>query len=236
MVLKRELGKKRGGTEKCEGNKKRRGISRKRQENWRKRQRTGEKGEGELWGRGAELSDRGTLKSNQTQTMGKEWVKTSLEKQGWSWTGRVEPGLSLGRSNSFEAKRRSVRPVQNSKSAAGISPWPEPEARAKAEAGIKQRQISKRVINGYGDNQQTNRTEPHRKQETGNRKNGDCWGRSRPKTPAGAVGAGPAGQANADQSPWPIRGRPRAPAPANAAPAADFVGATGQWSPLLEGG
>ena len=90
--------------------------------------------------------------------MGKEWVKTSLEKQGWSWTGQVEPGLSLGRSNSFEAKRRSVRPVQNSKSAAGISPRPEPEARekpearAKAEAGIKQRQISKRVINGYGDN------------------------------------------------------------------------------------
>jgi hypothetical protein len=44
MVLKRELGKKRGGTEKCEGNKKRRGISRKKArelevkaENWRKR-------------------------------------------------------------------------------------------------------------------------------------------------------------------------------------------------------
>ena len=76
MVLKRELGKKEGEL--------------------KKGKRTGEKGEGELWGRGAELSDRGTLKSNQTQTMGKEWVKTSLEKQGWSWTGRVEPGLSPG--------------------------------------------------------------------------------------------------------------------------------------------
>jgi len=38
----------------------------------KKGKRTGEKGWGELWGRGAELSDRGTLKSNQTQMMGKE--------------------------------------------------------------------------------------------------------------------------------------------------------------------
>jgi hypothetical protein len=90
------LAKKEGELKNAKEIKKGEGSREKRQENWRKRQRTGEKGEGELWGRGAELSDRGTLKSNQTQTMGKEWVKTSLEKQGWSWTGRVEPGLSLG--------------------------------------------------------------------------------------------------------------------------------------------
>jgi hypothetical protein len=89
MVLKRELGKKEGELKNAKEIKKGEGSR-------EKGKTTGQKGGGELWGRGAELSDRGTLKSNQTQTMGKEWVKTSLEKQGWSWTGRVEPGLSRG--------------------------------------------------------------------------------------------------------------------------------------------
>ena len=52
MVLKRELGKKRGGTEKCEGNKKRRGISRKKARELEKKARELEKKAGVNFGEG----------------------------------------------------------------------------------------------------------------------------------------------------------------------------------------